>query len=506
MRGRLRRALAAAAAAAAVLAGAAAPAQAEPAGTLALAGPVAQGEAAKFGYGTPDPHGANWIGVYHRGEGPVEEEYTEPSLAWAYAPEAEGEAEVDTAALRAGDYTAYLLARDGYEWLAEPVDFTVTDDRPVSFPADEITLRNGREGDAYQASVGGLASGGGEPEFSKASGPEWAEVAADGTVTGTPDQGGADAEVVVEAAGADGSTDRITAVVPVREEKEPLVGELDVMSYNTWHAGTQVDGYHEKQLRYLAESGPDIVGLQETEGEAAERLAGALGWYHWQSPGSLGVISKYPITEERGEVNASGSVKIALDGEESEVAVWNVHLGYTPYGPYDACDAGMPVDRILEREAESGRTPQIEDTVAAMEEDIAAAGDVPVLLLGDFNSPSHLDWTEANREKNCGYADVPWPASTVPAGAGLTDSFREAHPDPVAEPGTTWSPLFPRRDGATGVKEPQDRIDFVYYAGDLEVRGSEALVAGDPQVYPDHAGNEWTSDHAAVMTAFALDG
>ncbi|MFC7742144.1 hypothetical protein ACFQXA_16070 [Nocardiopsis composta] len=51
----------------------------------------------------------------------------------------------------------------------------------------------------------------------------------------------------------------------------------------------------------------------------------------------------------------------------------------------------MPVDRILEREAESGRTPQIEDTVAAMEEDLAAAGDVPVLLLGDFNSPP--TWT-----------------------------------------------------------------------------------------------------------------
>ncbi|MFC7742145.1 hypothetical protein ACFQXA_16080 [Nocardiopsis composta] len=90
MRGRWRRALAAAAAAAVVLAGAAAPAQAEPAGTLALTGPVAQGEAATFGYGTPDPHGTNWIGVYPQGEGPVDEEYTEPSLAWTYAPEGEG--------------------------------------------------------------------------------------------------------------------------------------------------------------------------------------------------------------------------------------------------------------------------------------------------------------------------------------------------------------------------------------------------------------------------------
>ncbi|WP_017538990.1 endonuclease/exonuclease/phosphatase family protein [Nocardiopsis halophila] len=505
MRGWWRRATASAAAAVAVLAGLSAPAQADTAGTLAPAGPVAQGEQARFAYSTPEPHDTNWIGVYPRGEGPVDEEYTEPSLAWSYAPEAEGEATVDTAALRAGDYTAYLLARDGYAWLADPVDFTVTDDRPVSFPTDGITLRNAREGDAYEASVGGLASGGGEVAFRKTGGPAWAAVAEDGTVTGTPD-GDTDARIAIEAVGEDGSTAALTATVPVRKAGQDLVGELDVMTYNTWHAGTQVNGHHEKQLRYLIESGADIVGLQETEGEAAERLATALGWDHWQTSGSLGVISRYPITEERGTVNASGSVEVSLDGPDSRVAVWDAHLGYTPYGPYDACDSGMSVDRILEREAESGRTPQIEDTVAAMEEDLAAADEVPVLLMGDFNSPSHLDWTEELREKNCGYADVPWPASTVPTEAGLTDSFREAHPDPAAEPGTTWSPLFPKRDGDSGVDEPQDRIDFVYYKGPLAVERSQTLVAGEPEVYPNHADNEWTSDHASVMTTFSLGG
>ena len=505
MRGWWRRAIASAAAAAAVLAGVSAPAQAE-AGTLTLAGPVAVGEQARFAYGTGDPDAANWIGVYRSGEGPVDEEYTEPSLAWVYAPDAEGEATVDTSGLRAGDYTAYFLAKDGYAWLADPVDFTVADDRPVSFPTDGITLRNARKGDAYEASVGGLASGGGEAvTFRNTGGPAWVRVAEDGTLTGTPD-GGRDAEVAIEATGADGSTATITATVPVRGKKQDLVDELNVMSFNTWHAGTQVNGYHEKQLRSLVESDADIVGMQETEGEAAERLAQALGWDHWQTSGSLGVISRYPITEERGTVNASGSVKIALDGTDSEVVVWDVHLGYTPYGPYDACDSGMSVDRILEREAESGRTPQITDTVEAMQDDLAAADEDPVLLMGDFNSPSHLDWTEELREKNCGYADVPWPASTVPTDAGLTDSFREAHPDPADVPGTTWSPLFPKRDGATGVDEPQDRIDFIYYAGPLAVEESRTLVAGEPKVYPDHADNEWTSDHASVMTTFSLGG
>ena len=59
-------------------------------------------------------------------------------------------------------------------------------------------------------------------------------------------------------------------------------------------------------------------------------------------------------------------------------------------------------------------------------------------------------------------------------------------------------------DEHTGEPEPQDRIDFVYAAGDWRVTDSDALVAGDPTPIPDHGDNEWTSDHSAVMTTFKL--
>ena len=46
---------------------------------------------------------------------------------------------------------------------------------------------------------------------------------------------------------------------------------------------------------------------------------------------------------------------------------------------------------------------------------------------------------------------MPWPVSEELFDLGFRDSYREAHPDPVKEPGTT------HRSG--------ERIDYVYAAG-----------------------------------------
>ena len=62
----------------------------------------------------------------------------------------------------------------------------------------------------------------------------------------------------------------------------------------------------------------------------------------------------------------------------------------------------------------------------------------PVIVTGDFNSPSHLDYTKAAIGLRPALIDeVPWPVSQRMLAAGFTDSFRAAHPDPVARPGLT---------------------------------------------------------------------
>ncbi|MDX3234781.1 HAD-IA family hydrolase [Streptomyces sp. ME03-5709C] len=371
--------------------------------------------------------------------------------------------------------------------------------QPPSFLVPAFTSRRARVGEPFRVTVAGLLRGA-PAGHAKAAGPDWAQVGADGTVTGIPDAPG-DAEVAVTATDADGRSATVTVRVPVVPPGEPMVRQVRVMSWNLWLGGTRVDDHRDKQVRVLLDSDVDIVGLQETRTHAAKELAEALGWEHHQAGDNLGVISRYPMVSRHG-LPASPfygglGATVRLD-EGRDVTLWSAHLNHTPYGPYDALLDRQPVDVLLAHEAASGRLDQIRDVLRDMAGDLAARDTTPVVLVGDFNVPSHLDWTAEAAPLHGGYGPVPWPVTLAAESAGLRDSFREAHPDPVRDPGTTWSPVNPE-------PEPQDRIDYVLYAGrGLRVLDSTTLVTGDPRPEPHVAGNDWTSDHAAVVTTFAV--
>lgn len=459
-----------------------------------------------FDYSTDEPDSTNWVGLYNAdGGGPVDEEFVEESLVWEYAPDAEGTVKLSTSSLQPGEFTAFYLAKDGYKWLADPVNVTFSaEDIPAEFIATDVTLPNARQGNDYSQRIAGLVKGSEDVTFELIDSPEWLFISEDGVLSGTPGPDASDAQFSVSA--RDGSAEASADfTIPVRPSGARLIDRLGVLSFNMWMGGTNINDHHAKQVRFLATSGADVVGLQEDQaGASVERLADALGWYSWASGDSMSVLSKYPIAEEHGVINRSGGVRIALDGEEQQVNLYSVHLTAYPYGPYDFCFEGMSVEEVLQRETESGRTPQITETLQALEENghVEGADEVPLLIVGDFNAPSHLDWIEEFADKNCGVSEMPWPTSKKPEEAGLVDSFREAHPDPVDVPGITWSPLFSHNEDEDK-PEPQDRIDFVYYKGkSLRVVGSEAVVVGEPEVDPDYEDNEWTSDHAAVLTTF----
>ncbi|MDI9918503.1 endonuclease/exonuclease/phosphatase family protein [Rhodococcus sp. IEGM 1379] len=484
---------------------------ASPSGELLLESPViGTGQPIKVGYQISDPDPTNWIGLYKvGGNGPVDEKYVGPSLAWVTIDGVTGTATLPSAGLDPGRYLLFALAKDGYEWLAPPVELQVTSDEPLRFVTDGFTLRNARVGEGYEAKIGGLVRGRVDGlTFAKLTGPGWVNVAADGTIAGTPPTTGA-TPIRVEARNAGGETVVANVGIDVWPGGADLASELNVMSFNLWHGGSHVAGGREKQLAFLLDSDVDIVGMQETDEVSVRELAEGLGWEYYEVA-DVGVISRYPIVEARdhGTGPISPAIEIKVRIGDQDVVVWNAHLGAAPYGPYEACFGGLSVDAILAKEAQSGRTGQIESIVAEMRADIAAAQDIPVFLTGDFNAPSHLDWN-ANTQR-CGYTNVPWPTSVVPMAAGLQDSYRVAHPDPVADPGVTWSPIYKTFAGGygydknAGQAEPQDRIDFVYFGGAAKVVDSAVMVAGDPALMPGHLNNEWTSDHAAVMTTFRI--
>jgi endonuclease/exonuclease/phosphatase family metal-dependent hydrolase len=415
--------------------------------------------------------------------------------------------------------------------IAPPVSTAAAAAGPaLHFVTGEIPLRNVRAGADYHATVGGLALGGDQaPVFRKTGGASWVVVANDGDVTGRPpaDATGT-ATVKVEARDSLGQRTTAALRIPVRPAGARLVPRLKVLSFNLWYGGTKVDDGRAKQLKILLESNVDAVGLQEHMGTSAQALAQALGWYYHVGDNRVGIISRYPITDREAvdspipccipgledfSENVAISARIRIDdrGDGEYVELWNTHHPAELYGPYAACFGGWPEALLLAQE-ELARGVVMRLLVNAMTADLADADVTPVLLTGDFNAPSHLDYTPATAEKHCGYDHVAWTSSRMAEQAGLTDTFRAANPDPAAVPGNTWSPITPVYvggqgwDAHIGEPEPQDRIDFVYQAGGMKVLDSTVVVVGDPVLWdhPDVRANEWPSDHAAVLTTFQV--
>ncbi|MBW5486116.1 HAD-IA family hydrolase [Streptomyces bambusae] len=382
------------------------------------------------------------------------------------------------------------------------------------FLVPELTTRRARAGRPFTATVAGLLRGAARPvTFAAAEAPDWLTVRADGTLDGTPPPAAAGDTAVATVTAVDphGATAHLTVRIPVAAADAPPLDRVRVMSWNLWLGGSRVDDHRDKQLKVLLAADADVVGLQETAVHAAPELAEALGWFHHRAGENLAILSRHPITQTLGDPDvgfygATGA-RIRLDehpdGTPHELVLWTAHLNYTPYGPYDACFGGLTEPELADRERESGRVREIGQILAEMAPDLAAADRTPVLLTGDFNAPSHLDWTTAAAGLHGGHGPVDWPVSRACERAGLHDSYRQAHPDPVAAPGTTWSPVHPRHEDGSGRPEPQDRIDFVLHAGArLTVLDSTALATGRIAPWPDVAGNDWPSDHAAVVTTY----
>jgi hypothetical protein len=305
----------------------------------------------------------------------------------------------------------------------------------------------------------------------------------------------------VTATDSEGRSASVTVEFTVYRGSAPA--SLKVASWNLWDAGSHVDGAQEKELRAILTNGLDVVGVQESGGTAAKALADALGWSSYQSSADLGIVSRYPVSNVVAPTASVPAARVTVALGSKRVQVWTAHLDEANYGPYAVCLDGVSGPAELMAEKSTTRYAQAKAIAAAMSSDLAHASTTPVVLLGDLASPSDLDWTKATAAQHCNAGPTAWPVTRVMTQAGLRDSFRVANPSPRSDPGNTWSPVLPIHPGSS-TPEPQDRIDYVDFAGSLGVVESHALVTGFPAPEPDVSANSWTSDHKAAVTTFSF--
>ena len=236
--------------------------------------------------------------------------------------------------------------------------------------------------------------------------------------------------------------------------------QVKVMSFNIWIGGSVVD--FNKVIEAIKISGADVVGLQESDGNAP-RIAALLGWPFVDE--SLQIISKYPLIQPGDGGGLYTYVQIAPG---QVFALSNIHLPSDPYGPYQIME-DMGLDDVLKSEIAT-RMPTINTFLPTWKRLLKEK--MPLVITGDFNSPSHLDWIESTVGiRNANKFPVVWPVSKAVADLGMIDTYRAIFPDPKKVPGITWTLGYPYPRIAPD--EVVDRIDFIWAP-----RGTKVISSG----------------------------
>ncbi|CAJ0946631.1 unnamed protein product, partial [Mesorhabditis belari] len=288
------------------------------------------------------------------------------------------------------------------------------------------------------------------------------------------------------------------------------------MSFNIWNCGVNVENGVLKIAKHIALVNPDIVALQEVEFEGCAKNITQYLPAHWtivtpeREYPDANIITKHKVIDF---VAPSDSASLYAQIEfptGSRLNIWGVHAAYQAYGPYAAYNKMVTnLSQIITAEHwhKAGRAADIQTILSSpeMAEALKEEDKIPMIVAGDFNSPSHLDWTDETTSFHGGWA-VPWPATKELIDFGFIDSFRALYPSPVEDPAYTWSTCNKfNSEYDFAIPEPQDRIDFIFYRGGLKPIRSQIYGGTEPiKPIPNHKQNDYPSDHFAVVTDFAF--
>lgn len=279
-----------------------------------------------------------------------------------------------------------------------------------------------------------------------------------------------------------------------------------IMTFNLWHGGDAGRQPLDATIAVITAAQADIVGLQETAGEApkgqprpdrAIEITQRLGWNYVDQGDGKAVISRFPLGKTTP--NRQGVAMTLRSGQM--IYVFNVHFAASPYQPYQLLKIPYGDGIFISTEAEAIREARAArgQQVAALLWDVRAVQDdgYPMFLTGDFNEPSHLDWTEAVARDNLCPLKVHWPSTSAVQAVGFRDAYRADHPDPLTDRGITWT-------STTSLWDPSDRherIDFVFSrpGKTVSVGVVDSQVLGESARSADVVVKPYPSDHRAVV-------
>ena len=308
------------------------------------------------------------------------------------------------------------------------------------------------------------------------------------------------------------------------------------MAWNIWGTLNTAEHFYykgksarERTIEIIKNYETDIVLMVETYG-SAEGIAESLGFYYY-TPGpkdNLCIFSRYPL-EDVGIVDGVSSFSFiratALLPFGKRI---NLYSCWIPMrGKYGLDDKAVSDNDIISATEVRGKTLEKFLINPAVVRDIQATDSIPMLIGGDFNTISHLDFTEESAAQGLNYGRVfdRHPVMSLFQGLGFVDTYRCANPEITQETlGYTWTAVGPEYtyvgydnggfaltseiDKYKGMKGVNDypmsglkkRIDYLFSKGkDVNIVSSTNVVTYDGKHFP-----AFPSDHGGVFTKFKI--
>ncbi|MAJ43120.1 MAG: hypothetical protein CMF96_00060 [Candidatus Marinimicrobia bacterium] len=273
---------------------------------------------------------------------------------------------------------------------------------------------------------------------------------------------------------------------------------FNVMTFNTWYSAQYGYGGLGRVAEIITELDIDIIGFQETNPGSIIEIKSLLydfdGYeelFSTPSESNISIISRFPIIDTI-DYNLYGVGANVLISNYDTLKFISSHLTAYPYGPYDLYQ-GVSSEDVINNEL-STRYIENLDIYNQIITNHEYSPNLPIIYVGDHNTPSILDWGENNINQNFGF-QIDWPVSQFLLNNGFYDSYRYIHPLVENNIGLTWSPGYPKNTFDNG--EIHDRIDMIYFKNGY----SKNLYPLNSYIYDC---DPWPSDHRAVVTEFAM--
>lgn len=321
---------------------------------------------------------------------------------------------------------------------------------------------------------------------------------------------------------------------------------LKVLQLNLWGQGETVSNGVQGIVDIIDQTDPDIAFLCEIFSQKEKHFMDYLTrelnkrgkqYYGENLKQTMGVLSKIKMDtvsscftlEDKSRPNPVCKATVSLGSKK--LIAYSVHWDWTHYecylprgysgttwkklpGPVDNVDSILTANRVSYRD--EGVKALLEDAGKEIKK-----GNL-VLLGGDFNEPSHLDWQQNTKEmRNHNGLVINWDCSVLLYDAGFKDVYRVKYPDAVTHPGFTFPAGNKNADLNKLVWLPdvdeRDRIDFIYYYPNPSLSLENVVIVGPSQnilkgeivendsedQFIEPAGI-WPSDHKGIFSTFLI--